>query len=106
MDGAAMVEYAEVMDEIERLKRSNTNYANCEKLAVLYSIMDHKDDQAEARTRTYSTPAAPLSEFMQAVKGADPDGVMEILDEHFECIKAVCPKEYAVVLHKINSLKS
>lgn len=107
-----MIDYNEVLDEIARLERDKTTYTNCEKLSILYSIMDHRENPVEDRTthepagtRMYSFAPAPSSEFLLAMNGADPDEALQILDEHFECVKVLHPKEYAAVIRKINGTK-
>ena len=37
--------------------------------------------------------------------GVDYAALMGILDKHMECIKAVCPKEYGVVMSQIYALR-
>ncbi len=47
----------------------------------------------------------PLQSAMQAASGVDYAALMGILDKHMECIKAVCPKEYGVVMSQIYALR-
>ena len=84
----------EIAEEINRLEQEETTYNNCMKLAVLYTILDH--DKPE---HSYSG-----SEFLLAVSNAPIDGVLEILDNHMDCIKLLYPKEYTSILKKIKDL--
>lgn len=59
------------------------------------------DTAAEQRT----TDELTGSEFLKAASGVDYAALMGILDKHMECIKAVCPKEYGVVMSQIYALR-
>lgn len=96
-----MLDYNEIEQEIERLENSKTSYTTCEKLAVLYAVRNPK----QARTRQYSYAEAPKSDFLRAVSGADYERVFEILDEHFRAIQTLYPKEYSVIIQRINDSK-
>lgn len=90
----------EINSEIERLEQTEANYQNCNKLAVLYVIRDHME-QPKPKIAEYSYAG---SEFLLAASGAPIDGVLHVVDEHMECIKALYPKEYAAIIDKIKRL--
>jgi len=89
----------EIEAEISRLEKSNANYDNLIRLAVLYSIRDHQDDNVMRSSSRAS------SEFIQAISGAPTDRALEILDEHFECIKLLYPKEYNAIIERLQKIK-
>ena len=86
----------EILAEIERLEQGETTYANCTKLAVLYTIKEHLTNRIPA----YSHAS---SEFLLAVSDAPIDKVLNIMDEHMECIKLLYPKEYTSIIRKIKN---
>lgn len=45
------------------------------------------------------------SEFLKAASNVDYAALMGVLDSHMSCIKAVCPKEYGVVMSQICALR-
>ena len=91
----------EIDAEIKRLEAEDTNYQNCTRLAVLYSIKDHFSANKPAKQADYSYAS---SEFMQAVTGAPIDAVMAVLDEHMACIEILYPKEYSAIIKRIKAL--
>lgn len=93
----------EIKSEINRLEGSETNYQNCSKLAVLYVIEEHLEDEPDLKPKGAEYPI-PRSEFLEIVSRAPIDGVLSIIDEHMECIKALYPKEYSAIIGKIERL--
>lgn len=87
----------EILDEIKLLENGDTNYTNCTKLAVLYSIRDNLKNN----TAGYSYGS---SEYLLAVSKAPTEEVYKIMDEHLECIKVLYPKEYTAVINKIKNI--
>ena len=41
------------------------------------------------------------SEFVQAAKKAGISRLLDVLDEHMDCIQAMYPKEYAAILRRL-----
>lgn len=104
-----MIDLNEIEDEISRLEHGSTTYSACEKLSVLYTVRNQLAKgadpvQVEESYPMYSFASAPKSEFLQTVADAPLDGVMDILDQHMEAVKAIYPKEYAMVLQMIKEL--
>ena len=91
----------EIRQEIERLEGGATSYATVEKLALLYIVREHLGGQERMTGYTYEA----RSDFMEAVNGAPIDRVFEILDEHFDAILAIYPKEHAQVVRRIREAK-
>lgn len=86
-----MIDYNEIEREIERLEQSETTYGNCERLSILYNVRNN----AAIKSR------AAQSEFMDAVENMPMDTVLRVLDEHFECIRIIYPKEYQSVIERL-----
>ena len=102
-----MLNYDEIKCEIERLEHAGTTYANVEKLAMLYQVMNNAPDRSErsAPILKYSYAQASDSEFIRAIKDAPIDGVINIIDEHLEAVRILYPKEYNAVLLKISEIQ-
>lgn len=102
-----MADLKEINHEIERLEGLDTTYPSCERLAILYSVRDHLQAPEENHFREptkmipYSYADEPQTEFSAAALSIPLDALMPILDEHFEAIRAVFPKEYDAVIRKI-----
>lgn len=88
----------EIEDEIKRLEEQNATYDICTRLAVLYSIKDHHQERVNVNPRA-------SSEFIRAISGANLNQALEILDEHFEAIRMLYPKEYETIIKRIDNLK-
>lgn len=81
-------------NEIERLEADDMNYQTCSRLADLYSVRDHYRP-------IYSKYSYSQSEFLQACGTAPYEAVLNVLDEHMQCINALYPKEYSAIIRKI-----
>lgn len=89
----------EIEEEIYKLEHSETSWQNCEKLNLLYNVrkgMQPEQKQAEPVPRA-------STEFQQAFYAAPIDYTLDVLQEHFDIIKAVYPKEYTAIIKKLNS---
>ena len=92
----------EINGEIKRLEATETNYQNCNRLAILYVIRDHLDNSNVAPAAEYLPRD---SEFLDVVSRAPMEGVLSIMDEHMECVKTLYPKEYSAVINRIMNLQ-
>jgi hypothetical protein len=90
----------EIEKEISVLEQSETNYSNCQKLAILYEVRNGLV-RDEKPSKAYSLEG---SEFLSVSHSKDPYEVLKVLDEHMECIKALYPAEYNVILKRIKNL--
>lgn len=104
-----MINYDEIRGEIARLENGQTTYANVEKLAMLYQVMNNAPDQpversAPAPKYSYASASEFDSEFVQAVKNAPFEDVMTVLDEHMNAVWVLYPKEYSLVIRKIREI--
>lgn len=101
----------EINEHIRKLKCEGTSWQSVEKLAVLCTVRNELEEKqqpdlqpAAAKIPAYSTAAAPQSEFVQAASAAPFGGLMDVLDEHMNAIKLVYPKEYELVIKRLNLL--
>lgn len=88
----------EIEDEIKRLEGQKVSYDNCTKLAVLYSIRDHHQEKVNVNARA-------SSEFIRVISGANLNQALEILDEHFEAIRMLYPKEYEAIINRLEKIQ-
>lgn len=88
----------EINAEILVLEQSDTNYPNCSKLAILYTIRDHLSHDEKIAEYSYAG-----SEFLNAFTKAPRELALEVLDEHMEAIKLLHPKEYSAIISKLKS---
>lgn len=111
-----MIDERELKAWIARLECDESSWKNYEKLAALYIIQNRlqKDDSA-ALPSMYSMAAAPDpvestvgdygdSDFLQAVKGTDPQKAWEIMDDLMDALLMVNRKSYDNVMRKLRRL--
>ena len=102
-----MIDLDEIGREIDRLEHSETTYANCERLSVLYAVREQYGGAPKKRAvaERYSLAAAPSSEFISAFKAAPIDQALMLIDEHMEHIQLLYPKEYRAIVRKLNEMR-
>ena len=98
----------ETIEECKAVRRPTAS--TCQLMASCYTILDHlfPDNSRSADpapVQMYSMAPAPVetggSEFVQAGREAGMSRLLDVLDEHMECIKALYPKEYAAVIRRL-----
>lgn len=93
-----MIDRNEIEGAIERLESEELTYESIAKLADLYSLRDH------LKGTSVASHFVGESEFLQLCSHAPIEGVLNILDEHMECIKILYPKEYNLLIKKLSEL--
>lgn len=93
----------------------NPNASTCIKLAAYYTILDNlypKEKPIEeppAYSMAANSKNLPVfdteSEFISVCMGKDLKAVLGVLNEHFDAIKILYPKEYNSVIQKLNDIK-
>lgn len=75
-----MPEIEKIKEEITRLEQGPTTYTNCEKLAYLYTVLDHMDGQKTAKPHDYANEKTATSKIHEArpVEELSADMVMEL----------------------------
>lgn len=101
-----MVSLNEIEKEILELEKKDTSWAVVERLSWLYVVRDHMRPSTahEAAPEEAVTDKMTGSDFLEAASGVSYTSLMEVLNEHMEAIRVVCPKEYDSVVSKIRSL--
>lgn len=98
----------ETIEECKAVRRPTAS--TCQLMASCYTILDHLFPDAPrsadpAPVPMYSMSQEPVdtggSEFVQAGREAGMPRLLEVLDEHMECIKALYPKEYAAIMRRL-----
>lgn len=98
----------ETIEECKAVKRPTAS--TCQLMASCYTILDHlfPDNSRSADlapVQMYSMAPESVetggSEFVQAGREAGMSRMLEVLDEHMDCIKALYPKEYAAVMRRL-----
>lgn len=97
-----MISIEELDKTILELEQRDTTYATCEKLAWLYVVKDHLQPIQKMDPRSVEKSGG--SEFLSACEGKPVEKVLQVIDEHMECIKALYPREYNAIIEKIRSL--
>ena len=108
-----MLSKVELLSAIEELLDGKHTVQNCEKLASVYTVLDHLYPE-DPVFRGYSQDAAPDpmpsptvgyygdSEFLSAISGKAPDIVWPIVDELMDAVSVLNPNLYRSVLRRIN----
>lgn len=104
-----MLDLDEIEEQIARREMGDTSWANCQALAILYTILDHHGkvtavQKEVAPAEREKTGALGESEFLQAASGVDVEKLMSVIDEHMQAVKIVFPKEYESVISRIRAI--
>ena len=97
-----MINLDEVQKDIMSLKKMDTSYAACERLAWLILVRDEllKDKQSEVIPLNLQE----TSEFLTAINGKDTAAVFAIVDDLMDTLRVVNPRVYSSVLEKVKSI--
>lgn len=99
----------ETIEECKAIKRPTAS--TCQLMASCYTILDHLFPAGSRSAditpvQMYSLSPAPDdgdggSEFVTNAKAAGMSRLLEVLDEHMECIRALYPKEYDAIIRRL-----
>lgn len=98
-----MISKDELDKTILELEMRDTTFANCAKLADLYTVRDHLTSQQTAQPTPLSVN--PDSEFLQAVDGKDSVIVFGIIDDLMDTLQATAPRVYYSVMQKVKEIE-
>lgn len=104
-----MIDEYEIRKWIARLETEDSSWANYEKLAVLYTVLNQQGTDAETLAPVaYSAAPSPIetygnSEFLQAVSAVAPQKAWEVMDELMDSLKVVNERVYNGVMRKLNA---
>lgn len=107
----------ELIDAINQLEAGKHSIQNCEKLAAIYTVLDHlygDEDKAEMPlNQGYSFDSAPdidnvgiygKSKFLQTVAGKPAKKVWNLLDELVDAVLVLNPRLMDSFFDKLNDL--
>lgn len=103
-----MFSQAELIDGINELLDGKKSVQNCEKLAAIYTVLDHLYPE-ERIPQGYSgddrgaesIPRYGESEFLGAISGKNPREMWLLMDELMETLAVINPRLYDGVMRKI-----
>jgi acyl carrier protein len=98
-----MLSVEEIDRTILELENKDTTFANCEKLAWLYTVRDHISGQAAKQPVPIATNGD--SDFIRAIDGMDSVCAWNIMDELMQTIRIIQPRMYETVMEKIKSAR-
>ena len=96
-----MITRRELDSAIRECEDLPASYGNCEKLAVFYTILDHAFGESE-QTVKQTVEDVGGSDFLQAVKGKDPEKMWLVMDELMDTLLVTNPRLYDGVMRMIN----
>ena len=101
-----MYTQAELQDAIDQLHEGKHSIVNCEKLAAIYTVMDHlnpnfgysydNSEKTEATIGYYGD-----SEFLQAVQGRNEAETWRLIDELMDTLNIINPRLYNSVMRRL-----
>jgi hypothetical protein len=100
-----MYNEAELLDAINELSDGRHTIQNCEKLAAIYTVLDHLGTSPPR----YSNSAGGVeqygnSAFLRAVTGKDERKVFALLDELMDALQVLNPNLYQNFMLKLGDI--
>lgn len=99
---------AELIDAINELTEGRHSLQNCEKLAAVYTVLDHLYPAENVPTgysgessRSDMIPLYGESEFLHMIEGRDPEDMWLLMDELMTTLSVINPRLYDGVMRKI-----
>lgn len=98
----------ETIEECRMVKHPTAS--TCQLMASCYTILDHLFPESSrsadiAPVQLYSMAPEPVetggSEFVQAARAAGMTRLLDVMDEHMNCIRALYPKEYETIMRRL-----
>lgn len=98
----------ETIEECRMVKRPTAS--TCQLMASCYTILDHLFPESSrsadiAPVQLYSMAPEPVetggSEFVQAARAAGMIRLLDVMDEHMDCIRVLYPKEYETIMRRL-----
>ena len=97
-----MISKDELDKTILELEMRDTTFANCSKLADLYTVRDHISLQQQKQPIPLETTGD--SEFLQAVNGKNSIDVWKIVDDLMDTLHATAPRVYSSIMNRVMAL--
>lgn len=98
----------ETIEECKTVRQPTAS--TCQLMASCYTILDHLFPESSRSSELptpllYSMAPEPVetggSEFAQAAREAGMSRLLDVLDEHMDCVRAIYPKEYDAVIRRL-----
>ena len=102
-----MYTQAELQDAIDQLHEGKHSIVNCEKLAAIYTVMDHINTYPTTKYSYDSDKTEPTigyygdSEFLRAVQGRSEAETWRLIDELMSTLSIVNPRLYDSVMRRL-----
>lgn len=102
-----MVTERDLLETIEECRAvRNPSASTCQLMASCYTILDHLYPESSRPVVPQMYSNAPMpddsgSEFVRVAKNAGLSKLLDVLDEHMDCIQALYPKEYAAIIRRL-----
>lgn len=103
---------AELIDAIDQIKQGKHTIQNCERLAAVYTVLDHvsgvqkpmiemsHDNKIEAEVGLYGK-----SEFLESIAGKSAKEAWLLIDELIDALTVLNPRLINNFFEKLNNLK-
>lgn len=106
-----MLTERDLLETIEECRAMRKPTASaCQLMAACYTILDHLLPESSrpanpATEQMYSMAPEPIdnggSEFVQAARKAGISRLLDVLDEHMDCVRALYPREYTAIIQRL-----
>lgn len=94
-----MISEEELLKAIEETERLPVSFQNCEKLAVFYTLLDHKQSE-DIKIMKQSSG----SEFLNVINGKSINDILPVLDELMQTLDVVQNKLYKSTINTLQSI--
>lgn len=105
-----MFTQAELMDAIDELEKGKHSIQNCEKLAAIYTVLDHLYEPVYDRGYSGDNKIEPeiglygKSEFLRTISGKPSKETWLLVDELIEALSVLNPRLQSNFLDKLRAL--
>ena len=101
-----MISNAEIRKAIAECQGDpNPNAYTCIKLAAYYTILNNNEQQFSYASKPVDVVRMNSdSEFFEAIRGADTNDILTVMDELMDGVKAMIPKLYNATLERLKNL--
>lgn len=108
-----MLTERDLLETIEECRTMRKPTASaCQLMAACYTILDHLLPESSrpanpAPVQMYSMSPEPVdtggSEFVRAARKAGMPRLLDVLDEHMDCVRALYPREYTAIIQRLQN---
>lgn len=97
-----MLTKRELLNAIKELEESTPTYEKCKKLVTFYTLYDYMYGEPKDEIREEKVVGSyGESEFLNTIKGRDPQRVWDVMDELMSTLAILNPNLYQGVLVKL-----